>query len=148
MAKTTETNDADALARADAVELEGSVGGNTGAEHGSGERRGDLIRDLDGEERGDTLVGSVAAIGLAAVEVDTVVGANVTDAAVVVLALGADLALLVGTVAAGIRLSTDTNAVADLDATLDLRAGTDDGTNNLVTDAAGVLGRALWVLLV
>lgn len=148
VAETTKTDDADALAGADIVELEGSVGGDTSAKHGGGERRGDLIGDLDGEEGRDTLVGSVAAIGLAAVEVDTVVGADVTDAAVVVLAVGADLALRVGTVAAAVTLSTDTNAVADLDATLDLGTGTDDGTDNLVTDAAGVLGRALCVLLV
>lgn len=148
MAKTTEADDTNALARADTVELERSVGGDASTEHGGGERRGDLLGDLDGEEGGDTLVGSVTAIRLAAVEVDTVVGADVTDAAVVVLALSADLALLVGTVAAGVTLSTDTNTVADLDATLDLRASTDDGTDNLVTDAAGVLGRALYALLV
>lgn len=143
VAETTETNDTDALAGADTVELEGSVGGDTGAKHGGGVRRGHRLGNLDGEERGDTLVGSVTAIGLAAVHVDTVVGANVVDAAVVVVAVGADLALLVGAVAAGVTLSTNTNTVADLDAALNLGTSTDDGTDNLVTDAARVVGRAL-----
>ena len=53
--------------------------------------------------------------------------------------------MLVGAVTAGVTLSTDTNTVTDLDATLNLGTGTDDGTDDLVTNAARVVGRALVV---
>jgi hypothetical protein len=135
VAETTNTDDADSLAGAAAVCAQGSVDGDTAAEHGGGELRGDTVRDLDDEAGVGAVVVGVAAVGLA--DVAGVDGAVCADhlGAVVEAADGA-LAAVFAETAAG--LGTYTDSVADLDV-LDLVTDADGLADDLVADTAGCL---------
>jgi hypothetical protein len=87
-----------------------------------------------------TTLGDVAVQVLALVCANPVVGAGVLSTGIAVLARS------VGSAEARVALSTDTDAVADLDI-LDLGANTDSGTDDLVADAGRVGGGALYNVL-
>lgn len=143
--ETTNTNDTDTLAGSAAVVFQGRVHGDTTAEHGRSLGGGDGVGDLNDETRGRAVVQGVTAIGLAAVLVDAVVGANHGVAAVLLKTRGALLAVTVAA-AARVALSTNTNTVSNLDITLGLGTNANSDTDDFVTDTAGVHGGALHLV--
>lgn len=143
--QTTNTDDTDALAGSAAVVSQGRVHGDTTAKHGRSLGGGDGVGDLDNETRGRAVVEGVTAIGLAAVLVDTVVGANHGVAAVLLEARGTLFAVTVAA-AARVALSTNTNTVSNLDIALGFGANANSDTNDFVTDTAGVHGGALHLV--
>ena len=72
--RNVHADDADFLARADAVADERGVGCQAGAEHGRGELRGEGVGDREGEVLVGADVRRVAALGERAVGVERVVG--------------------------------------------------------------------------
>lgn len=146
VAETTNADNTDALAGAAAVLLQGAVGGNTGAHHGSSQLGGDGVGDLDDEVTGGSVVQSITTLGDVAVQVLALVCANPVVRAGVLSTGIAVLARSVGSAEARVALSTDTDAVANLDI-LDLGANTDSGTDDLVADAGRVGGGALYNVL-
>lgn len=133
VAQTTNTDDTDSLSRTAAVVSQGSVDGDTTAQHGGGVLGGETLGDLDDEARVGTVVVGVSTVGLAnIVGVDGAVGADHLGA--VVDSASGTLNAVLAEAAAGLGTYTDT--VTDLDV-LDVLADLDGLADDFVADTAG-----------
>jgi hypothetical protein len=134
LTETTNADDADLLARSTAIVLEWAVHSDTTAEHGRCFFAGKGIRDLHDEVAVAAVVVRVATVGVAAVRV--LAGEGILAFLAVLLETSG--ALLAIRLQAGVVLSSDTHAVADLDALLSLLAYTNSLADDLMADAAWV----------
>lgn len=135
MAETTDTDDTNALSGTSAVGDQRVVHGYTTAHEGSGELGGEALRDGNGERSRAAPCLGVTTVRLVAVEVLAVVGHGELVAVGLLLHLARAAAL------AALRLSANTNAVADLEV-LDVLADLGDMADNLVADNKRVVGRS------
>jgi hypothetical protein len=156
VAESSESNDSDGLAGPAAVALQRRVHGDTGAEHGRENVRGERdVRQLDHEVAGDSCVVGVATPGLGAVGVLAVgthhLGALFSDNKLVLnvefdpgerktyVALIADRAGVAVGAQTGAALRTNSDTVSKLDVP-HLGTDADGGSNDLVADTDGVVG--------
>lgn len=140
--KSTNADNTNSLAWTTAVVLQRAVHGDATAQHGGSFCRGDRVGNLDNEVRRRSVVQSISAIGLAAIQVYAVVGSYSVLTAVLFQTHGT-LGTVTQASEAGIALSTNAHAVANLDAALGLGTDTDSNTDNFMTDTARIL---CWTL--
>jgi hypothetical protein len=100
------------------------------------------VRDLDDKVRGTSVVEGISSVGLASISVRRVV----CQVHIVAIVLEVSLAGLARSIArlARVRLSTDTDQVADLDVSLRLGSDSNCDTDDFVADDAWEVG---WALL-
>lgn len=133
--ETTNTDDTDALAGTGAVGDERVVDGDTTAHERSGELGRKTLGDGDGEGGRTAPCLGVTTVRLVTVEVLAVVSHGELVAVGLLLHLARAAALT------ALRLSTDTDTVANLKV-LNVLADLGDMTNDLVSNNEGVVGRS------
>lgn len=132
VSETTNTNDTNFLARSTTILLERRVDSHSTAEHGSGSSRADALGDLKNEMAWRAVVVGVSTIRFAlVVGVNRAVGINGVNT-VRLQTIGA---LITVRLQARICLSTNTDAIADLDV-LDVLANSNGLANDFVANAA------------
>lgn len=132
MAQTTDTNNANGLARATFMVLQGRVDSDTAAHHGCGVLGWHRVGDLDGEVLVHAVVISVPAIGFATFGKYRTIGVDIGAFAIAFLADGAVRPVSLRTAS---RLGTNTSAVTQL-VLLDILTYTHNGADNPMADAA------------